>query len=74
MTRSEALQKFAGQQHRVHGRWRPTADQVIDGLINLGLLKLDDAPFRPCPGCDGHECDWAKGVCAYPPGGQRDAR
>lgn len=29
--------------------------------------------FTPCPGCDGHDCDWVKGVCAYPGAGKPPA-
>lgn len=30
------------------------------------LDAIKTARFQPCPGCDGHECDWIKGVCRYP--------
>lgn len=36
----------------------------INALVEVGVLPVEE--FKPCPGCDGHECDWAKGVCAYP--------
>jgi hypothetical protein len=40
------------------------ARQHINALIEVGVLPTED--FKPCPGCDGHECDWIKGICAYP--------
>lgn len=32
----------------------------------IELIEIKPIKFSPCAGCDGHECDWAAGVCAYP--------
>ena len=24
--------------------------------------------FKPCNGCSGYDCDWVRGICAYPQG------
>lgn len=49
--------------------WKPLPDTIgvltqIDNMT-VGLVRK----FTPCPGCDGHDCDWEKGICAYPGAG-----
>lgn len=44
---------------------------MIAASIKTKLKAIECAlTFAPCPGCDGHECDWVKGVCAYPCAGE----
>jgi hypothetical protein len=40
---------------------------VVTGETIAAEIRARANTFVPCPGCDGHECDWVKGVCAYPP-------